>query len=43
MAHTVVFRTEDTSVVLDAVEGGRAAEATLFDRLLAMEQEGTAP
>jgi len=42
MAHTVVFRTEDTSVVLDAVEGGRAAEATLFDRLLAMEQEGTA-
>jgi len=42
MAHTVVFRTEDTSLVLDAAAGGRAAEAALFNRLLSMEQEGTA-
>lgn len=42
MAHTVIFRTEDTSVVLEAVGGGRAAEAALFNRLLAMEQEGLA-
>jgi hypothetical protein len=42
LAHTVVFRTEDTSVVLDAAAGGRTAEAALFNRVLSMEQEGTA-
>lgn len=42
MGHVVVFRTEDRSVVLEAVAGGREAESALFARLHTMEQEGAA-
>jgi hypothetical protein len=42
MVQMMVFRTEDPSVGLDAMAGGREAEPALFARLLAMEEEGTA-